>query len=65
MMLFGFGTESRPKPSLESGLVPELGLLPCLGPGLLSCLGPGLGLVSGLRTGLGPDLVLVPGVGPG
>ena len=64
-MLFGCGAESRPEPSLESGLVLELGLLPCLGPGMLSCLGPGLGLVSGLRTGLGPDMYLVPGVGPG
>ena len=56
MMLFGCGAESQPEPSLESGLVPELGLLPCLGSGLLSCLDPGLGLVSGLRTGLGPGL---------
>ena len=56
-MLFGCGAESRPEPSLESGLVPELGLLSCLGPGLLSCLGPGLGLVSGKGPGHGPEPV--------
>ena len=57
MLLFGCGAESRPEPSLESGLVPELGLLPCLRPGLLPCLGPGLGLVSGKGPGQGPEPV--------
>ena len=57
MLLFGCGAESRPEPSLESGLVPELGLLPCLRPGLLPCLGPGLGLVSGKGPGQGPERV--------
>ena len=57
MMLFGRGAESRPEPSLESALVPELGLLPCLGPGLLSCLGPGLGLVPGKGPDQGPEPV--------
>ena len=39
------------------GLVPELGLLPCLGQGLLSCLGPGLGLVLGKEPCQGPEPV--------
>ena len=43
--------ESGPEPSLESDLVPELGLLLCLGPGLLSCFGLGLGLVPGKGPG--------------
>ena len=56
-MMFGCGAESRPEPSLESGLVPELGLLLGLGPGLLSCLGPGLDLIPGKGPGQGPEPV--------